>query len=159
MYAMTQYTDITETFFAEKCYTVHCTCKSVIHFMPIRKIWSSQHPHCHIIHKCSPALCADLLLDGISNWTINLIFTKVKITPWTFVDIPYAQFYPNHLKNVQNMEKISFMPLSKPRLSLYHFHKTQKCSVAMHTDPPYRSSSQSVKTCRKCKQKFIYTLT
>lgn len=34
--------------------------------MLIRKVWPSQRPHCHIIHKCSPALWEDLLLDGIS---------------------------------------------------------------------------------------------
>lgn len=35
---------------------------------------------------------------------------EVTVTQYSFVDSFFTQLYPDHLKNVENMERISFYP-------------------------------------------------
>jgi len=46
-------------------------------------------------------------------------FMEVTVTQYSFVDIFCTQLYPDHLKNVENIKRISFHPLSDFWLAMY----------------------------------------
>jgi hypothetical protein len=46
---------------------------------------------------------------------------EVTVTRYGFVDIFCTQLYPDHLKNAENINRISFHPLSDFWLAMYWF--------------------------------------
>jgi hypothetical protein len=54
------------------------------------------------------------------------------------MEIPWIELYPHRMKNVENMGKISIMPLNKVQLSEHHFFTnltiTQQHEVEIYTE-------------------------
>ena len=51
---------------------------------------------------------------------------EVTVNQYSFVDIFCTQTYPDHLKNVENMDRISFHPLSDFWLAMYWFSQNSQ---------------------------------
>lgn len=83
---------------------------------------------------------------------------EVTVTQYSFVDSCCTQLHPDHLKNVENMNRISFQPVSDFWVAMYWFSQTSH----LLNSKMWRSSiSKFIKINKKMwkvESEFIYAI-